>query len=235
MDTRALDIIRGYSGRPIRVMEVCGTHTHAIFKFGIRNILPDNIKLISGPGCPVCVTETGFIDEAIYLAMEKGVTITTFGDLVRVPGTEMNLAQARAKGASLKIVYTPLDAVQYAKDHPDEKVVFLSVGFETTVPAACLAVKKAKEWGVSNFSLLTANKTMDEAYRVLKDQRQGRQYAQPRPLDQRPLHQGNLCSCNGLWLSFPWIILWNNMNILKGDSQEPPFLFYDETMKTMMR
>ena len=168
MDTRALDIIRGYNGRPIRVMEVCGTHTHAIFKFGIRNILPDNIKLISGPGCPVCVTETGFIDEAIYLAMEKGATITTFGDLVRVPGTEMNLAGARAKGAKLKIVYTPLDAALYAKDHPDERVVFLSVGFETTVPAACLAVKKAKEWGVSNFSLLTANKTMDEAYRVLK-------------------------------------------------------------------
>ena len=88
MDKRALDIIRGYTGRPIRVMEVCGTHTHAIFKFGIRNILPDNIKLISGPGCPVCVTETGFIDEAIYLAMEKGVVITTFGDLVRVRGGE---------------------------------------------------------------------------------------------------------------------------------------------------
>ncbi|MBP3879806.1 MAG: hydrogenase formation protein HypD [Lachnospiraceae bacterium] len=164
----AAEIVRDYTGRPIRVMEVCGTHTHAIFEHGIRNMLPDNIRLISGPGCPVCVTETGFIDEAVWLAVKKGVTITTFGDLVRIPGTEMSLADARARGGKIRIVYSPLDAVKYASDHPEIDVVFLSVGFETTIPAACLAVRKARELGLKNFSLLTANKTMDRAYRVLK-------------------------------------------------------------------
>ena len=164
----AAEIVRDYTGRPIRVMEVCGTHTHAIFEHGIRNMLPDNIRLISGPGCPVCVTETGFIDEAVWLALKKDVTITTFGDLVRIPGTEMSLAGARARGGKIRIVYSPLDAVKYAADHPETDVVFLSVGFETTIPAACLAVRKAREMELKNFSLLTANKTMDRAYRVLK-------------------------------------------------------------------
>ncbi|MDO4804304.1 MAG: hydrogenase formation protein HypD [Lachnospiraceae bacterium] len=168
VERTATEIVKYYSGRPIRVMEVCGTHTHAIFEHGIRNILPENIHLISGPGCPVCVTETGFIDEAVWLALERKATVTTFGDLVRVPGTEMSLAGARAKGGKIRIVYSPLDAVSYAVDHPNEDVVFLSVGFETTVPAACLAVKRAKDSGITNFSLLTANKTMDLAYRVLK-------------------------------------------------------------------
>ncbi len=168
IEKTAAEIVQAYDGRPIRVMEVCGTHTHAIFEYGIRNMLPENIRLISGPGCPVCVTETGFIDEAVWLALEKGATITTFGDLVRIPGTEMSLAGARAKGAKIRIVYSPLDAVNYAAENPDKNVVFLSVGFETTVPAACLAVKRAKETGINNFTLLTANKTMDRAYRVLK-------------------------------------------------------------------
>ncbi len=171
----ALEIVRGYDGPPIRIMEVCGTHTHAIFEQGIRGILPENIRLISGPGCPVCVTETGFIDEAVCLALEKKAVIATFGDLVRVPGTEMNLAGVRARGGSVKIVYSPLDAVALAEEDPERQVVFLSVGFETTVPAfettvpaSCLAVKKAKESGLKNFTLLTANKTMDEAYRALR-------------------------------------------------------------------
>jgi hydrogenase expression/formation protein HypD len=165
---KALELVRNYAGPHVRIMEVCGTHTHAIFQYGIRNILPENIQLISGPGCPVCVTETGYIDEAIFLAKEKNVTITTFGDLVRVPGTEVSMAGARAEGARIKIVYSPLDALQYAEEHPEEKVVFLAVGFETTTPASCIAVKQAKEKGLKNFSLLVANKTMDQAYRVLK-------------------------------------------------------------------
>jgi len=169
MDNKtAEEIVRTYDGRPLRIMEVCGTHTHAIFRYGIRKILPANVNLISGPGCPVCVTETGYIDEALFLALEKHAVITTFGDLVRVPGTEMNLAGARAKGAEVKIVYSPLDAEVYARENPDKQVVFLAVGFETTAPASCLAVKKAKEDGLKNFSLLAANKTMDRAYRVLK-------------------------------------------------------------------
>lgn len=120
----AREIIEGYDGPPVRIMEVCGTHTHEIFRLGIRKLLPKQVELISGPGCPVCVTQVGFIDEAVYLALECGVTICTFGDLVRVPGTEMSLAGAREKGAKVRIVYSPVDAEQYAKDHPEEQVVF---------------------------------------------------------------------------------------------------------------
>ncbi|MDO4530164.1 MAG: hydrogenase formation protein HypD, partial [Lachnospiraceae bacterium] len=134
---RAREIIESYDGPKIRIMEVCGTHTHEIFRLGIRNILPDNIELISGPGCPVCVTPVGFIDEAIYMALEKNVIICTFGDLIRVPGTKMSLAQARAEGATVKMVYSPLDSLKIAKENPDREVVFLAVGFETTTPIAC--------------------------------------------------------------------------------------------------
>ena len=155
--------ISNYNGKPIRIMEVCGTHTHEIFRLGVRSLLPANIKLISGPGCPVCVTPVSFIDEAIYLA-EKGASIFTFGDLVRVPGSKENLRDKRSEGAKVEVVYSPLDALEYAKKHKEEEIVFLSVGFETTTPSSCIALKQAEKEGVTNFSLLTANKTMDEAY-----------------------------------------------------------------------
>lgn len=164
----AKEIIETYNGSRVRIMEVCGTHTHEIFRLGIRKLLPPQVELISGPGCPVCVTPVGFIDEAIWLALEKHVTICTFGDLVRVPGTEMSLAGAREQGARIKIVYSPADAEKYAKENPEEQVVFLSVGFETTTPSVCLSVKKAREDGLDNYSLLVANKTMPNAYEALK-------------------------------------------------------------------
>ena len=164
----AREIITSYQGPKLRIMEVCGTHTHEIFRLGIRKLLPEQVELISGPGCPVCVTQVGFIDEAVLLALEHGVTVCTFGDLVRVPGTEMSLAGARAKGARVQVVYSPLDAVAYAAEHAQEQVVFLSVGFETTTPASCLAVEQAAAQGLKNFSLLTANKTMPSAYQALK-------------------------------------------------------------------
>ncbi len=164
----AVEVIEGYDGPPVRIMEVCGTHTHEIFRLGIRKLLPDKVELISGPGCPVCVTPVGFIDEAVWLALEKGVTICTFGDLVRVPGSEMSLAGAREKGAKVKIVYSPVDAKKYATQNPEEEVVFLSVGFETTTPSVCLSVKQAREDGISGYSILTANKTMPKAYEALK-------------------------------------------------------------------
>ena len=135
----AREIIEGYDGPAVRIMEVCGTHTHEIFRLGIRKLLPKQVELISGPGCPVCVTPVSYIDEAVYLALEKSVTICTFGDLVRVPGSKKSLAD-----------------------------VFLSVGFETTTPAGCLSVKKAKEEGITNYSMLIANKTMPQAYEALK-------------------------------------------------------------------
>lgn len=165
----ALQIIRSYDGPPVRIMEVCGTHTHEIFRLGIRQILPSQVDVISGPGCPVCVTPVGYIDEAVWLALEKEVTICTFGDLVRVPGSTLSLAGARSRGAHVEIVYSPLDAYDYARQHRDEEVVFLSVGFETTTPPSCLAVRNARRDSVTNFSLLTANKTMPRAYEAMKD------------------------------------------------------------------
>ena len=164
----AAELLASYDGPALRIMEVCGTHTHEIFRLGIRKLLPPQVDLISGPGCPVCVTQVGFIDAAIWLA-EHGATITTFGDLVRVPGTSDSLASVRARGGRVQVVYSPLDAVAYAREHPDERVVFLSVGFETTVPAACLAADQALVEGLDNFSLLTANKTMPHAYAALRD------------------------------------------------------------------
>lgn len=169
MTERARDFLEAYDGPHVRIMEVCGTHTHEIFRQGIRSILSDQIELISGPGCPVCVTPVGFIDEAVTLALEYGCTICTFGDLVRVPGTKLSLQTARGKGARVRVVYSPQDAQQYAAEHPEEPVVFLSVGFETTTPSSCLAVQNAKKLGLTNFSLLTANKTMPAAYQAMKD------------------------------------------------------------------
>lgn len=160
--------IEEYDGAPIRIMEVCGTHTHENFRLGIRSLLPKNIRLIAGPGCPVCVTPASFIDEALYIA-SKGATVCSFGDLLRVPGGSGSLADARAKGMDIRVVYSPLDALNMAKRNPDTEVVFLSVGFETTTPISCLAVKKAEEEKVGNFSLLTANKTMPNAYPLLAD------------------------------------------------------------------
>ena len=161
-------LLTNYSGRPLRIMEVCGTHTHEIFRLGIRSLLSKNIELISGPGCPVCVTPPGYIDSAIELAIKHNAVIATFGDLIRVPGSSMSLAQARVQGAVLKTVYSPLDAVDFAEKNPDKEVVFLAVGFETTTPSACIAVKHAAAKGLKNFSILTANKTMPQAYKALQ-------------------------------------------------------------------
>lgn len=163
------EIIAEYRGRPLRIMEVCGTHTHEIFRLGIRKLLPKGVELISGPGCPVCVTPVSYIDEAIQLALEHHAVICTFGDLIRVPGSENSLGGARPQDAELKTVYSPLDAVEFARLHPDRQIVFLAVGFETTTPAACLAVRQAQKLGLDNFSILCANKTMPNAYRALKD------------------------------------------------------------------
>ena len=163
----AAQILADYDGPALRIMEVCGTHTHENFRLGIRKLLPPQVNLISGPGCPVCVTPVDFIDEALWLA-DHNVTVCTFGDLVRVPGTERSLASARAEGARVQVVYSPLDALEYARSNPNEQVCFLSVGFETTVPASCLAVDQARAQGVDNFSLLVANKTMPHAYAALK-------------------------------------------------------------------
>lgn len=153
----------------INLMEVCGTHTMSIAKSGLKTILPENIKLLSGPGCPVCVTPNEVLDAIFLLAMERDVVITTYGDMIRVPGSRQgeNLAKCRERGARVEIVYSALDAVNLAKDNADKQVIFLGAGFETTAPGTAMAVKAAKEMGIKNFSVLSMLKTVEPALRAL--------------------------------------------------------------------
>jgi len=151
----------------IKLMEVCGTHTMAIHKFGIKSLLPENIRLISGPGCPVCVTPNNYIDHAIALSQKKGTLITTFGDMLRVPGSSKSLEQSRAEGGAVKMVYSPQDALKLAEENPDLKVVFLAVGFETTSPAIARTLEEAEEQGIRNFYLLVGHKLIPPAMKAL--------------------------------------------------------------------
>jgi hydrogenase expression/formation protein HypD len=153
--------------RPLRFMEVCGTHTVSVFHYGLRSLFPEALKLISGPGCPVCVTAQGEIDAFVELCGRPHVTVATFGDLVRVPGSRGSLATARAEGASVEVVYSPMDAVRLAEDRREELVVFLAVGFETTVPGVAATVREAKRLDLSNFAVYAAHKTMPKALEAL--------------------------------------------------------------------
>ncbi len=162
--------IRGLAARlaePITLMEFCGSHTHAIMHFGIRQLLPENVRLLSGPGCPVCVTAQADVDRAIALASLPGVLLASFGDMLRVPGTHHSLQQAAAEGAAVQVVYSPLDAVTLAEQHPDREVVFLGVGFETTAPGVAAAVTWAQARGVGNFSVLSLHKLTPPAMRAI--------------------------------------------------------------------
>ena len=153
-------------GRTVRIMEVCGSHTMAIGRYGIRQLLPENVELVSGPGCPVCVTDPGYLDAAIALA-GRGAVIVTFGDMIRVPGSVSNLASCRAAGGDIRVCYSPSAAVGLAKSLPDREVVFLAVGFETTIAPVVSLVEEALREGVTNLSLLTAFKLVPPALRAL--------------------------------------------------------------------
>jgi len=163
----AARIAAACTGRRVTLMEVCGTHTVALFRSGVRSQLPAALRLISGPGCPVCVTAQGYIDAALDLALRPGVTIATYGDMVRVPGRGGSLAEARARGADLLVVYSARDAVAWAAAHPARTVVFLAVGFETTTPATAQAVLEAEAQAVDNFLVLTAHKVVVPAMLAL--------------------------------------------------------------------
>ncbi|MBU0754114.1 MAG: hydrogenase formation protein HypD [Planctomycetes bacterium] len=151
----------------IRFMEVCGTHTVALFRSGVRSLLPSNLKLLSGPGCPVCVTSQGYIDAALEVAKRPGVTVCTYGDMLRVPGRQGSLEAHRAHGVKVVVCYSIRDSIVYAESHPDEEVVFLSVGFETTSPAAALGVLEATWKGLENFSILSGHKCVMPALEAL--------------------------------------------------------------------
>ncbi|MCX7829751.1 MAG: hydrogenase formation protein HypD [Acidobacteria bacterium] len=149
----------------IKMMEVCGTHTQSISKYGLRRLMPKNVMLISGPGCPVCVTPNSFIERAIALA-RKGFRIATFGDLLRVPSGNNSLEKEKANGAIIDVVYSPLDALNIAKSTKDE-MVFLAVGFETTIPSVCATLKKANDEKIKNFKILSAHKIIPPPLRIL--------------------------------------------------------------------
>jgi hydrogenase expression/formation protein HypD len=164
---RMIDVLQGLGSKRIRIMEVCGTHTVSIFRNGIRSILPDGLTLLSGPGCPVCVTDQGEIDAAIALASVENTIITTFGDLVRVPGTRSTLQREQASGKDVRIVYSTFDALAIAREHPDKTVVFIGIGFETTAPTIAASILTAAKSGLSNFSVLSLHKTMPPALDAL--------------------------------------------------------------------
>ncbi|MBI5529072.1 MAG: hydrogenase formation protein HypD [Deltaproteobacteria bacterium] len=157
----------GRIGRPVRLMEVCGTHTVAVHRHGLRDLFPPGLKLVSGPGCPVCVTPADYVDSAIKAASLPGVTVVTFGDMVRVPGSRSTLVDARASGADVRVVYSPTDALEAAAGEPAREVVFLGVGFETTVPSVAGTMVEARRRGVKNFSVLGAFKQIPNTMRAL--------------------------------------------------------------------
>jgi hydrogenase expression/formation protein HypD len=163
--------IRIYEKREkvIKIMEVCGGHTHSIFKYGIEAILPETIELIHGPGCPVCVMPRGRLDDAIFLAQQPNVILTTFGDTMRVPGSHFSLLQARAKGADIRMVYSPRDALKIARENPEQEVIFLALGFETTVPSTALTVLEAQRDNITNFSLFSNHVVIIPALKALLD------------------------------------------------------------------
>jgi len=155
----------------IRLMEVCGTHTMAIAKAGIKSMLPENVKLLSGPGCPVCVTPTEVIDAILDLSLREKMTVCSYGDMLRVPGSLPgdNLNRRRAMGADVRVVYSPVDAVDFAAENPDRQVVFLGAGFETTAPGTAAAVLTAEARGIENFSVFSMLKTVEPALRRLME------------------------------------------------------------------
>jgi hydrogenase expression/formation protein HypD len=149
--------IRKTVTRPWTLMEICGGQTHSLVRNGLLSLLPPEITMVHGPGCPVCVTPQHLIDKAVHLALEKKVILCSFGDMIRVPGSTMSLLEAKARGADVRVLYSPLEAVKIAEAHPDKEVVFFAVGFETTAPANALSVLHAQRGGISNYSILTSH------------------------------------------------------------------------------
>ena len=161
--------IKIVDGRPIQIMEVCGGHTHSIFRYGIEGLLPKAIELVHGPGCPVCVLPMGRVDDCVSIAEHPEVIFTTFGDAMRVPGSRKSLLQAKADGADIRMVYSPMDALALARSNPDREVVFFGIGFETTMPSTALTVLQAERQGVNNFSMFCNHITIVPTIKAILD------------------------------------------------------------------
>ncbi|MFB3090390.1 MAG: hydrogenase formation protein HypD [Gammaproteobacteria bacterium] len=155
--------------RPLQIMEVCGGHTHTIFRYGIEQMLPDKIEMVHGPGCPVCVLPMGRVDDCVALAEHPNVIFTTFGDAMRVPGSKKSLLQAKAEGADIRMIYSPLDALDIAKKNPDKQIIFFAIGFETTMPSTALTVLAAEKAGIKNFSLFCNHITIVPTIKAILD------------------------------------------------------------------
>jgi hydrogenase expression/formation protein HypD len=155
--------------RPIYIMEVCGGHTHSIFRYGLEGMLPKEIELIHGPGCPVCVLPMGRVDDCLAIATDPNVIFTTFGDAMRVPGSQKSLLQAKAEGADIRMVYSPMDALELARKHSDREVVFFGLGFETTMPSTALTILQAEADGIRNFSIFCNHITIVPTIKAILD------------------------------------------------------------------
>jgi hydrogenase expression/formation protein HypD len=156
-------------GRQYKFMEVCGGHTHTIYKHGLEDYLPENVQLVHGPGCPVCVIPMGRVDDAIHIARQPGVLMTSFGDMMRVPGGDGSFFDSNAEGTNIKMVYSPLDSLKIARQNPDQQVVFMAIGFETTAPSTAMTVLRAAEEGLDNFSIFCNHVTIIPAIKAILD------------------------------------------------------------------
>lgn len=177
--------------QPWTIMEICGGQTHAIMQYGLDQLLPDEVELVHGPGCPVCVTALELIDQALWIARQPDVIFTTFGDMLRVPGSNGDLFSVRAAGGQVRVVYSPMDAVKIAQENPDKQVVFFAIGFETTAPANAMSVLQAEKIGLENFTILPANVLVPPAMHAI--------LSSPENRIQGFLAAGHVCAVMGYW------------------------------------
>lgn len=190
-----MDEIRATVTRPWVIMEICGGQTHAIMKNGLDQLLPTEIELVHGPGCPVCVTSLELIDKALVIASQPGVIFTSYGDMLRVPGSERDLFSVRASGGDIRVVYSPLDAVKLAQQNPERQVVFFAIGFETTAPANAMSVLQARSLGLNNFSVLVSHVCVPPAIQAI--------LASPENRVQGFMLAGHVCTVMGYWEYLP--------------------------------
>jgi len=192
---RYLDALRRITTRPWYIMEICGGQTHTVVKAGIDRLIPENVQLVHGPGCPVCVTSLELIDKALAIARRPEVIFTSFGDMIRVPGSGADLLSVKAEGGDVRIVYSPLDAVKIAAANPDRQVVFFAVGFETTAPANAMSVVRARDLGLNNYSILSSQVLVPPAMEAI--------LGAPGNLVQGFLAAGHVCAVMGYWEYVP--------------------------------
>lgn len=191
LSIKLLADIKNRITRPWTIMEVCGGQTHSIIKSGLDQLLPSSLTMIHGPGCPVCVTPVELVDKAIALAMRPEVIFLSFGDMLRVPGSQSDLFSARAAGADIRIVYSPLDCLEISRKNPDKKIIFFAIGFETTAPANAMAILQAKAQGLSNFAILVSHVTVPAAIAAIMDSHD--------VIVNGFLAAGHVCAVMGFW------------------------------------